>query len=318
MAMKYLFKNSEISEYNYISLQILIYMSKRLESISDVDIYNLLKKGFSYIPVPIYHLPKGLTTDRIRVNNKERLFNNISELGYIKDKSILNKMNYFGRANLPRQSMFYASIKSSNISYERLTAIAETTNCVLDKESIDLEGKLLTLSRWELQSSIPVLQMVFSKEALKNNQEVKKAFDTQVQHISKINNIDKQFCNEFLAFISDEFAKIVTDSFEYKISAIFTQIILEEHPKVKGIMFPSVQTVYQGFNVVFPIKTVDEYLKPILCGVFKLYKNGLQVLLENRGYYSRSIKGDGTILWSKEEGNLISREAILKKLQVVI
>lgn len=292
-------------------------MSKRLDKVSDLDIYNLLKTGFNHIPVPIVDLSKGLTTDRIRINRGDELFSNISELGYIKDQNTLNKINSFGRANLPRQSMFYGSIKSSHISYERMTAIAETTNCVLDKQSVDLEGKLLTLSRWEFQNSIPVFQVVFSKETLKTNEDVKKAFNIQIDNISKHENIDKQFCCEFLSFISDEFAKVVTLGYEYKISAIFTQVILEEHPTVKGIMFPSVQTLYQGFNVVFTPKIIDEFLKPILCATFRLYKNGKHTLLENREYYSKSIEGDGTIQWSKQEGNLLSREVILQKLRVM-
>lgn len=276
----------------------------------------MLKTGFSYLPVPIVDLPKGLTADRIRVNKKEELFCNINELGYVKDKNAINSINY-GRANLPKQPMFYASIKSTDISYERMTAIAETTNCVLDKTSVDLEGKLLTLSRWKLQDTIPVFQIVFSNEAMLTNIDVKKAFDIHVDHISKYKNIDKQFCNEFLSFISDEFAKEIKGNSDYKISAIFTKVILEEHPHIQGIMFPSVQTVYQGFNIVLPPEKVDKYLKPTLCGTFKLYKNGINILVENGEYYSTNFKTNGEIIWSKQEGNVLPKEVILDKLQII-
>ena len=61
-------------------------------------------------------------------------------------------------------------------------------------------------------------------------------------------------------FIAREFSKKVKDGddHEYKISAAVSERILDNG--ICGIIYPSVQTEYQGFNIVLPPYVVDENL----------------------------------------------------------
>ena len=66
--------------------------SKNLSNVSYEEIYKLFTDGIKFIPLPIARIPKYVNIDRVRKNNGKVLFNTIDELGYIKDKNVIDKL----------------------------------------------------------------------------------------------------------------------------------------------------------------------------------------------------------------------------------
>lgn len=291
--------------------------SKDLSSVSYEEIYDLLKKGIKYIPIPLAKVRKNAHIDRVRPNKGSTLYEHIDNLGYIKDKEIIDKyLTSFGRANRPHQVMFYGALETSLIDKQRLTAIAETSD--LFRENKDsLDGKYCTVSRWETQDEFLIVEVVFSEFALKNNPDIKKSFDKQ-KELLQDHGLDEKEVNfhlDFLKFISEEFSKKVTNSEDYKISAAYTNIILL-HPETNGISFPSVQTEYFGVNIVLTPEAVDKYLIPIICSTQIVYKNGLKTLIANGEHYCDNIESTKNIDWKEHDKSILTdKKEILEHLK---
>lgn len=276
--------------------------SKNLNTVLYEEIYNLLKNGIGKIPLPLAKVRLNAHIDRARANNGVELFKHINDLGYIKDKNVIdNVLTSFGRANCPHQVMFYGALETSLIDKQRLTAIAETSHVFRVAGTDCVEGKHYTVSRWETQKEFLVVEVVFSEYALKNNPEIADSFEKQKKMLQEHNLPQKEmdFQLEFLKFISEQFSKKVTDPDEYKISVAYTNLALL-HPDVSGITYPSVQTEYFGVNIVLPTETVDKYIKPIVSSTQIIYKKGQKSLIANGGHFCDNIKTTESIRWKNE------------------
>lgn len=154
--------------------------SKNLTSVSYEEIVDLLKNGIKFIPLPIAKLRKNASIDRVRQNKGTALFKHIDQLGYIKDKYVIdNVLTSFGRANNPHQVMFYGALETSLIDRPRLTAIAETSHIFRVPGTDCIDGEHYTVSRWETQEELLVVEVVFSEYALKINPDIAKSFENQ-------------------------------------------------------------------------------------------------------------------------------------------
>ena len=154
--------------------------SKNLTSVSYDEIVDLLKNGIKFIPLPIAKLWKNAFIDRVRPNKGTELFKHIDQLGYIKDKYVIdNVLTSFVRANNPHQVMFYGALETSLIDKPRLTAIAETSHIFRVPGTDCIDGEHYTVSRWETQEELLVVEVVFSEYALKNNPDIAKSFENQ-------------------------------------------------------------------------------------------------------------------------------------------
>lgn len=286
--------------------------SNKLDKISYSEIYNLLRESIIRIPIPMAKFHKDAELDRARLNKGDNLYNSIDDLGYIKDQNIIdNYLNEYGRANMPHQVMFYAAMKTSIIDKPRVTAIAETSRLFQDKNGYNLDGEKYTISRWVSSEEFLIAEMVFSKAAIKSNPDVRKSFENQIQFANNLDEKDIQFYNEFLIFISEEFARKTEKNDDYKISVAYTNLILE-HPKVKGVMFPSVQTNYLGANLVIPPSTVDKYFTPKVCSTQILYKTPEKTLIANGEHYCDQIGGN-EINWMLTDVQHLSKKEAIKK-----
>ena len=282
--------------------------SKNLTSVSYEEIVDLLKNGIKFIPLPIAKLWKNAYIDRVRPNKGTALFKHIDELGYIKDKNVIdNVLKSFGRANNPHQVMFYGALETSLIDKPRLTAIAETSHIFRVPGTDCIDGEHYTVSRWETQEELLVVEVVFSEYALKNNPDIAKSFENQKKLLQAKNLEQKEidFHLEFLKFISEEFSKKVTNPEEYKISSAYTNIALT-HPDVSGITYPSVQTEYFGVNIVLPPEVVEKYVKPIICSTQIVYKKGMKSLIANGKNYCKEIDVNKDIEWKEHEKEILS------------
>lgn len=280
--------------------------SQNLSTTSYEEIYDLLKNGIKRIPLPIAKLWKNAYIDRVRPNKGETLFKHINNLGYIKDKDVIkNVLTSFGRANNPHQVMFYGALETSLIDKPRLTAIAETSHLFRVPGTDCLDGEHYTVSRWETQKELLVVEVVFSEYALKNNPDIAKSFENQ-KNLLQEHNLEQEeidFHLDFLKFISEEFSKKVSNSEDYKISAAYTNLALLD-PDVSGITYPSVQTDYFGVNIVLTPETVDQYVKPIICSTQIVYKKGMKSLIANGKYYCKEIDLKNDIEWKENDSKI--------------
>lgn len=282
--------------------------SENLDSISYEEVYDLLKNGIKFIPLPIAKVWINSNIDRVRQNKEKTLFKHIDELGYIKDKYVIdNVLTSFGRANNPHQVMFYGALKTKLIDKPRLTAIAETSHIFRVPGTDCIDGEHYTLSRWETQKELLVVEVVFSEYALKNNPDIVKSFENQKKKLQALNLEQKEidFHLEFLKFISQEFAKKVTNPEEYKISAAYTNLALL-HSDVSGITYPSVQTEYFGVNIALTPEAVEKYVKPVICSTLIVYKKGMKSLIANGKNYCKEIDLDKDIDWKEHDSEILT------------
>lgn len=289
--------------------------AKNLDKVSYDEVYDLLKNGIQFIPLPLAKVRKNAFIDRVRPNKGETLFKHISELGYIKDQYVIdNVLKSFGRANNPHQVMFYGALETELIDKQRLTAIAETSHIFRVEGTDCVDGEHYTVSRWETQEEFLVVEIVFSEYALKNNPEIAQSFENQKKLLEGHDLDDKEhaFHLEFLKFISEEFSKKVSNPEDYKISAAYTNLALL-HPDVSGITYPSVQTEYFGVNIVMPPEMVDKYVKPIICSTSIVYKKGMKSLITNGKNYCKEIDIDKDIEWKEHKNEILTPKEDVEK-----
>lgn len=257
-------------------------LSNQLDIVDYADIIYLLKESIRKIPIPVAKMPPKTSIDRIRKNINDAPFTDVyNQLSYIKDQYVIDKyLTEFGRANEPHQAMFYGAIESSLIGHQRITALAETSEVFQNPSAVDFVGELYTISRWINANELYLAEMVFSQDAINTNPDTKKAFKKQAEFAIQVGSDDVAFYLDFLIFISEQFARPKETHNDYKISTAYTNLVLKHH-NIHGIAYPSVQTKYEGQNVVFPPAIVDAYLIVDVLAMQRLYKNKKRSFLNN-------------------------------------
>ena len=64
--------------------------SKKLDTISYDEIYTLLRESVRRIPIPLAKFHKNGELDRARLNKGDALYNSLDDLGYIKDRNVID------------------------------------------------------------------------------------------------------------------------------------------------------------------------------------------------------------------------------------
>lgn len=265
------------------------------------EIVDLLRNGIKEIPFPITKLHKEHFIDRARKNENNKLYKHIDELSYIKDDYIIqNKLTKYGRVNLPHQVMFYGALKTPDIDRPRATAIAETSDLFRNIQQNQFGEEYYTVSRWRIKEELEGVEIVFSDDALKNSEYIKKSYENQKQYLEgqKLTKQEKDFYLEFLRFISNQFSKRVNNYEEYKISVAYANIVLSK-PYINFIVYPSVQTEYLGENIVLKPEIVDKYLEPVICSTHILYKDTR--LIDNDKYIAKNIDFSKDLEWIRDD-----------------
>ncbi len=175
-----------------------------------------------------------------------------------------------------------------------------------------MDGELFTISRWRNKNELMIAEVVFAEEAIKNNPDIKAAYEKQKENASELERVDSKFFEDFLIFISEEFARIASNHNDYKISTAYTELVLK-HKNVKGITYPSVQTSYVGANLVLPISTVDEFLFPEVATTSMLYKNKMKMTVGNGGHFCKKLVDE--LVWEELDKKYITpKEELIKNL----
>lgn len=278
------------------ALNELISYRDKLERIRYADIKTLIKESIQQIPITTAKLHKNAAIDRVRLNREKPFFTKEDDLNYIKDKDIIRDyLTEFGRANQPHQPLFYGALESSLIKQNRLTAITETSKLLRDTESICLEGQLVTLSRWILNKELIVAEIVFSDEALQKNPDTRRSFQNQFEQIK--HHPLRELGLRQLQFFSNEFARKVNSHHDYKISVAYSDLIMNDLG-LAGITYPSVQSGYQGQNIVLRTDIVDEHLELDSVSTHRIHKNKMQSIISNYFHTQEFGKNNSDFKWN--------------------
>nr|WP_068891255.1 hypothetical protein [Pedobacter panaciterrae] len=223
--------------------------------------------------LPSALLKKGHYIDRVRINHPPvKIFQNIKDVSYITNEEVLEKYVGFGRANLPKQAVFYGSVISPEVKMPREVAFKETSHNYKIREELNDIYEVFTMSRWRIKQDIEVLEMIFSDLALESSEYVRMSLANQqryYKHMSGAETIEEQ-----ARFFSNEFARAdigPDEEFKYKISAAYINYIFN-NSKLKGVTYPSVQTKYAGQNIALLPELVEKYLELESVGMFTFEK----------------------------------------------
>lgn len=211
------------------------------------------------LPVTVSQIHAGQYVERIRINEKLIAYTNKEEISYIKKPEMIKT---FGRANAPGKSMFYGSIMSSGVSQPMISALAETV--------IELQGEnkgvtsrklLMTVGKWKVKKDLILSELVFNKAAIEKCSDTERAYNIQCQYLATIyNDLPRKQMVAILEFYSDQFARRATKDTDYKISAAYTEQVCKMIG-IQGVIYPSLQTEFEGTNVALTPQAVDSCLE---------------------------------------------------------
>jgi hypothetical protein len=300
---------------NREGLNKLIELSTQLEKVDYKYIVDILRNHIRRIPFALTKLEANSNIDRVRKNIGDKLFTNVDELSYIKDQNVIDKfLTEFGRVNMPHQPIFYGAIGTTDLKYQRITAIAETSELVQNINGVNFDGELYTISRWSNKEELSLVEVVFSSEAIKINPDIKRAFEMQTEFVKQAGIDDIEFYTDFLVFISNQFARPKVTHHDYKISSAYANLAFT-HQLVQGIAFPSVQTNYIGVNVAFKPEIIDKYFEIKVVSTEKLYKNKMRMFINNHKNCLSPMKTNQNLYWTDPDPKyLASNEYIQKHL----
>jgi len=301
-----------------VAFKKLIEFSKDLENVEYDKIKNIISKSIRQVPIATAFLRKGWYVDRVRMNKGDELFRKEDDISYIKDQFVMdNYLTNFGRANKPHEVMFYGAVKSSEISQPRATAIMETCPLLKDRDSVNVEGELLTVSRWRVLEDILLAEIVFDDEAIAKNPDTRQAFNHHMEQIA--DHPLRELGLRQIQFFSREFAKLVDKHWDYKISVAYTDLILNDKKPsangfpIEGIAYPSVPSGYKGQNVVLRPDVVDRKLKLELVSTQMAHKNKLHFFVNNHKFVDDFGYKNSDFKWADTDPKYVVSLTYIKK-----
>ena len=281
------------------ALNEIIAYRNRLDEIDYNDIKTLIEESIRHIPIALAKLHKNAIIDRVRLNKETTFFNSQTELSYIKDEEVISKcLTKFGRANKPHQPLFYGALTSAKIKENRMTAFVETSTKIKDNELIDLEGELFTLSRWITNKELIVPEIVFSEDAIRANPQTEQSF--KIHYQAFMEEPMRELALRQLQLFSQEFARKARTHHDYKIAVAYADLLMSKG-NYPGIIYPSVQTAYQGQNLVLRPDIVDKHVILSKVSTHRLHKNKMNSIMAN--YYHTTDFGENNMkfVWNLNE-----------------
>ncbi len=262
-------------------------MSHDLKGVNYDFVYDMISKiDRHYAPTAKLH--KGHYIDRVRINpsNDEKdFFTNEFEVSYIHDKDVLDKYVGLGRANAPKQAVFYGAVRSPEIPQARVVNYFETTALFKNNPLPDNVSQIFTMSRWEIMDDIEVMEMIFAEKALKESQYARMSFDHQVELLKNCGRPEliEHYLQQAKLF-SEQFGRddvVKGEEYKYTIAAAYANFFWN-NSELKGVTYPSVQSIYKGQNVALLPEVVDKHLKLQSVGVFKFERiNGMSLPIDS-------------------------------------
>lgn len=245
---------------------------------------------------------------RVTINKNvvgtNRRIKNLKELKYPPPE----KVTKYGRCNLPKQSIFYAT-------FTQLTAFGEM------KPNL---GDIVTVSHWKLKDKNTRLKFcpIFKNQPKKENLINPRMFEFNQIYEKKTRELPpyfKQQADDLIQFVADGFTKYIRpgNDLDYIFSAYFSNKILTdfEYGTIDAIYYPSVQDGLSFENIAIKPEVFEKY--------YTISEVHDQVMVNTPrdgggGYFGRGF-GDcenfnldsGEILWDPEQIK-INEDSILE------
>ena len=231
-----------------------------------------------HIGTILFTLHEGKIIYRARPTERNQVFSKKSDVSYLPPEKNLE----YKRASTPNNTMFYGSILPENINPGELNEvrIVGCFECIpfLRDKTLDGEQKI-TFGSWIVTKDVPLLAIVHHQD-----------FNDKSEYIKEMNSEYNKFMTGYpeirdrttklIEYLASEFAKKSTDNqYNYLISALFTERIIEKG--LAGVLYPSVRTDGEGFNVAIHPNFVESNMKLISVGVCTAYKKGNKTILDN-------------------------------------
>jgi hypothetical protein len=218
--------------------------------------------------VPTSLIKEGHFIERARINYNGEVFTRQDQVSYISDPQVIAAKVSFGRANLPKHSVFYGSIISPEIQLPRAVTYFETSSRIKKLSQPGPFVETFTVSGWRIKNTFQVTEIIYGEDYKGKSEYVKLALENQAKNLNnEIARLEKQtgvnyrdlFESQARLFCT-EFSKTAIDTpDDYKISAALSNYFFTL-TSLKGITYPSVPSEYQGQNVALTTETVDQLL----------------------------------------------------------
>lgn len=273
---------------------------------ASIDTISEMIGRFSKIAMFGIKISKGNYIARSRNSRLWENFMYPKNISYISDPKKIPKI---GRANPESLSVFYGSIpfdlKEQNGN--QMIAISEASN-FLEIESCKEIEEYATLGKWRVVKDFTIIAIVSHQAYLNANKHLLSMHKDFSEFLSEFKDLseDFKFVNEY---ISSEFAKKVTNEYQYKISAAFSGILYSKG--IQGILYPSIKSEGQYFNIALLPFVVDNNLVYEKAGVWRLLKKNNN-LTATPYLFSDKLNEEGKFIWKDTE--LPLRPASINKL----
>jgi|TARA_R110002033_G_scaffold7587_1_gene27490 hypothetical protein len=219
------------------------------------------------------------------INDKE--INNIENLIYKPSEKVLE----YGRCNIPKQSIYYASNNFDTVLSELSVEINDIVY-VLNSE-IKNDKKIDFIPVGELDHL-----RRYGKSLLSDNLEVVSKVKDIMTSIKK-KDINNYYVQHLLdAYLSELFFKKAYTKKDYKLTSAFSDIIYKLDSSLDGISYPSVKH-RGGINFAIKSETFDEKIKVLAVVKIKIINDlGFGIYTYEVLDKSKSIGLNGDINWS--------------------
>lgn len=239
-------------------------------------IRDLLTKLISDIGFIKFTLHQGKYISRSRINCIGERFSKISELSY--RPAYLNKTCQ--RASLPEQTVFYGSLlpskyKKEELSELRITPVLEGIDFIQDKLSKGYSRA--TFSLWHVIKDINLIAILHNDKFIENN-------PLSAELVANFNYLASSF-PKFQStiiiqnFLAEEFGKEVIDDYDYAISAVFSDMII--NLGYDGVLYPSVKLTGETYNIAIEPQAANTKLQLKFVAECPIYKSGDRIVIDN-------------------------------------
>jgi hypothetical protein len=154
------------------------------------------------------------------------------------------KPDFISRANLKHKGTAY---------YSCAPDISIIESCMDKLKSTDQREFELTVSKWEIMKKLSFQIICNSQKAQSSGTDL--AVYCKATNEKRRKELRKKYYRTYFLkarFLSDQYAKgVIKCENDYYISAFHANSILKPENKVDGIIYPSVQYLYKGFNYAF-------------------------------------------------------------------
>ncbi len=233
---------------------------------SDFDQVKKVIEQIKFKNLPAYPIVPGILIYRGLPTYKDR-FTNSNEISFNP-----NPKDY-GRAHTPSFPIFYGSISTQKSDHPVITIFWELNPNLRGKNPPCDEYELI-IGRWIVTIQFNVVALIFNKQFVQKNPQYSNLYNQYKDHSETVSNDD--FIK--LSYFSDLFAKPESRNLikYYYRSAAFTNLLLNRHPLINGVLYPSVRLAGEGTNIAIETNIINSNL--ILDKVFVT-----KVYLDDRG-----------------------------------